>query len=351
MQAVNGAEKPEEQIAALDKFAQAHADSKFMPCVDEYYTITYFKLNNFDKVIEYGEKGLASNYKDGMLILNVLKGYVGSGKVADSAFDIIIEAPDVIKAESNPSRPPSVSDADWKKALEDYASTAKDETDYVVYAFYQLIPRVSDSNKRIEQLDKFVKGFPDQADTAQVDYAYFMAYNMANKPDKSAEYGEKTIAKDPNNLMAYNLMAYSYAIGRTNPDKGFEYAKKAADLAQQMKKPEGLSDAQFKHNQDGQLGMAHLTMGYVYFTRAGKTKKLKPAIDELKTAVDLLDGNPELQGQTLYYLAYAYESGIPANHRAAIDALSKGTTLQTSWKPQIDDLLGKVKKAAGPASE
>jgi len=48
MQAVNGADKPEEQIAALDKYAQAHADAKFMPCVDEYYTMVYLKLNNYD---------------------------------------------------------------------------------------------------------------------------------------------------------------------------------------------------------------------------------------------------------------------------------------------------------------
>lgn len=63
MQAVNGAEKPEEQIAALDKFAAANPDSRFMPCVDEYYTMVYLKLNNFDKVVEYGEKGLAGKYK------------------------------------------------------------------------------------------------------------------------------------------------------------------------------------------------------------------------------------------------------------------------------------------------
>src|SRR5947209_13313728 len=47
MQAVNGAENPQEQVAALDKYAQAHGDSKFMPCAEEYYTIVYSKLNDF----------------------------------------------------------------------------------------------------------------------------------------------------------------------------------------------------------------------------------------------------------------------------------------------------------------
>jgi tetratricopeptide (TPR) repeat protein len=349
MQAVNGAEKPEEQIAALDKYAQEHPDSKFMPCVDEYYTITYLKLNNYDKVIEYGEKGLASNYKDVMLMLNLLKGYVASGKVADAAFDVINQAPDLITAESKPARPPNVSNADWQKALEDYAGQAKDEVAYVAYAFLQLVPRVSDPNKRIEQLDKFVKTFPDDAakNAGQINFDYFIAYKMANKPDKAIEYGEKTIATDPNNLVAHNLLAYDYAIGRTNPDKAADYAKKAIELAQQMKKPEGLSDAQFKQEQDNQLGMAHLSLGYATFTRevAARSKRLGPAIEELKTAEELLAANPELQGQALYYLGYAYESGAPVNHKAAIEALSKATSLQSSWRAPADELLAKVKKA------
>jgi hypothetical protein len=352
MQAVNGADKPEEQVAALDKYAQEHADSKFMPCVYEYYTMTYLKLNNYDKVVEYGEKGLASNYKDAMLMLNILKGYVGSGKVADSVFDVINQAPDVIKAESKPTKPSTVSDAEWQKALEENAAQAKDELAYVVYAFLQLIPRVSDPNKRIERLDSFAKTFPEEAqkNAAQINFVYFLAYsNVANKPDKVMEYGEKTIAADPNNLVAHNLLAYDYAVGRTNPDKAVDYAKKAIDLAQQMKKPEGLSDVQFKQEQDNQLGMAHLSLGYATFTRlvAAKSKKLQPAIDELKTAADLLGANPELQGQALYYLGYAYESGAPVNHKGAIEALNKAASLQSSWKAPADDLLAKVKKAAG----
>jgi len=355
MQAVNGAEKPEDQIAALDKYAQAHADAKFMPCVDEYYTMAYLKLNNYDKVVEYGEKGLATKYKDVMLVINTLKGYVASGKVADSAFEIISTAPALITEESKPSRPPSVSDADWQKALEENATQAKDELAYVVYANLQLIPRVTDPSKRIELFDQFAKAFPDDAakNAGQINFEYFKAYQMLNKPDKAIEYGEKTVAADPNNLDAYNFLAYAYSIGRTNPDKAVEDAKKSIALAQQLKKPDSLTDAQFKQAQNNELGMAHLSLGYVEFTRAAtsKSKKLGPAIEDLKTAADLLDANPELQAQSLYYLGYAYESGYPANHRGAIEVLSKAAALQSSWKSQADDLLGKVKKAAKDASE
>jgi hypothetical protein len=58
-----------------------------------------------------------------------------------------------------------------------------------------------------------------------------------------------------------------------------------------------------------------------------------------------------LQGQALYYLGYAYESGAPVNHKGAIEALDKAASLQSSWKAPADDLLAKVKKASSKASE
>ena len=83
MLAVNGAENPQDQIAALEKFAQAHADSKFLPCVYEYLTSANVKLNNLDKAIEWGEKDVAASYADLNLTINLLKTYVGSGKAGD----------------------------------------------------------------------------------------------------------------------------------------------------------------------------------------------------------------------------------------------------------------------------
>jgi len=349
MQAVNGAEGPQEQIAALDKYAEAHSDSKFMPCVHEYYTLAYLKLNNYDKVIEHGEKGLSSDYQDMMLILNVLKAYVASGKISDTVFDIIMKAPDQIKAETNPPKPPNVSDAEWQKALEELAAQASDEVGYATYAFFQLLPRVTDPAKRLEALDKFVKAFPEaeSKNAAQISYAYFIAYKMANQPDKAIEYGEKAVAADPSNTVAFNLLAYDYAFAQPNPDKAEQYARKALELAQAMKKPEGLSDEQFKSEQNNQLGMAHLTLGYAAFVKAGKTKKVGPAIDELKMASDLLEANPALQGQALFYLGNAYEFQYPANHKGAIEALAKASDLPGPWQGPAKDLLAKVKKAAG----
>jgi tetratricopeptide (TPR) repeat protein len=348
MLAINGAEKPEDQIAALDKFTQANADSKFMNCANEYYTIAYLKLGNFDKAIEYGEKDLAANYQDLSLLVNLTKAYVGAGKATDQAFALIANAPDQIKKETSPAHPSNASDADWQKIQQDAAELAKDVTAYMGYAFFQLLPRVTDPAKRITLLGQFEKAYPDAGSqyAAQINYQYFMAYEMAGQNDKADPYGEKALTTDANNVQVLNLVAYDYANLRTNLEKATDYAKKVVTLVPAMKKPEGQTDDQFKAEQNNQLGMAHLTLGYVSFQKAAlaKTRRVAPAIQELKAAGDLLSGNP-LQGAALYYLANCYEYQVPPSHRDALEALNKAVAIQSPWQAPARDLLAKVKVA------
>jgi len=344
--AYNGAENPQEQIAALDKFVQEQPDSKFLPCAHEYYTMAYMKLSNYDKVIEYGEKGLAE-HQDVMLMMNVTKAYVASGKVSDTALETVLKAAEQIKTESTPSRPTAMGDEEWQKTVEETAGQAKDWRAYMEYAFFQFLQREPDGNKRAQWLDRFVQAYPESPNAAQINFNYFLAYKLANNPAKLDEYGEKAVAADPENVGTLNLVADDYVTRQTNLDKAETYAKKVLGLAPAMKKPEGLTDEQFKTVQDSQLGFAHLTLASIAFQRGIKTKKIGPAIQEFKVAIDLLSPNPELQSRALFYLGWAYEAGTPANHKGAMEALTRAVSLATSWQAQAQDLLAKVKKAVG----
>ena len=318
MLAVNGAENPAAQIAALDKFEQAHPDSKFIPCANEYYASISLKQNSFDKAIEYGEKNMAANYQDLNLFLTLMRAYVGAAKASDAAFDVINKVPDQVKTEVVPVRPKEASDADWDKIQKDAAELAKDSRAYAVYAFFQLLPRVPEAAKRNQLMDNFIKTYPEAEKdyAAQLNNAYFDAYWAQSNLDKSVEFGEKAVAADPNNVQIFNSLAFVYAFGKSPAqlDKASDDAHKALALAENLKKPDGVDDATFKREQSNQLGMAQLTLGYGAFMRAQKTKKLQPAIEQLKVAASNLDNNPALQGQALYYLAYAYELGYPPSH-------------------------------------
>lgn len=345
--AYNGAESPQEQIAAIDKFMQEHADSKFVPCALEYYTMAHLKLNNYDKVIEYGEKAIALGHHDVMTSLNLAKAYVASGKVSDAAFGAILGAPEVILKEGTPSRGTKLSDEEWKKELEDATAQAADWRAYMEYAFFQLIQRETDGNKRMQWLDKFTAAYPESRNKGQISFNYFLAAKIANDAAKSDEYGDKAIADNPENVSALNLVADDFATRQTKLDQAEQYAQKAVTLIPTQSKPEGVPDDQFKASQDTQLGMAHLTLGYIAFQRGAKTKKVAPAIDLFKKASDLLTTNPQLQGRALFYLGYAFEVLYPPNHKGAIDALTRSAALASPWQGQAQELLGKVKKAAG----
>ncbi|HTS70000.1 MAG TPA: hypothetical protein VMO17_13545 [Terriglobia bacterium] len=351
MLAVNGADNPKEQLDALDAYAKDHADSKFTPCVDEYYATVDFKLKDYDKSIEYGEKDLAANYQDLNLLLTLMRAYAASTKVSDAIFAAINKVPDQVKTEIGaPARPAKATDEEWAKMQKDSEELGKDSHDYAVWAFFQLLPRVTDPAKQVQIMDAFVKTYPEaeKDNAAQLNNAYFQAYQRQGNLEKTVEYGEKTVAADPNNVVVLNTLGLIEAFYLPQPsvDKAAGYAQKALAAAQGLKKPEGVDDAAFKKEQENQLGMAHLTLGYSALMKAKPATKLAPIIEELKNSSELLDGNPGLQGQALYYLAFAYEKQYPANHQGAMVALNKAVTLPGPFQGQSQALLAKVKAAA-----
>lgn len=344
MLAVNGADNPQDQIAALDKYAAEHANAPAITCVNELYTATYLKQNDFAKAIAAGEKDLAANYLDGDLAVNLAKAYVGSGQAADNAFAVIAKAPDVIKAEANPPRPSNANDAEWQSNLQAWAENAKQERAYMEYAFFQLLGRVPDANKRIEYLDAFSKAYADSANLGGVYAQYVVAYTGLNNAARADEYAEKAVAASPGDVATLNLVADNYATRQAHLDKAEADAKKALDLAAAMKKPDGVSDADFRAEQNLQLAAAHLTLGYVAFQRGTATHKVAGAIQELKTASDLAKRDPALHARALYYEGYACEVLSPPNHHAAAEALSEAASLQSPWQGPSQALLAKIPK-------
>jgi hypothetical protein len=69
-----------------------------------------------------------------------------------------------------------------------------------------------------------------------------------NKP-KIAEYGDKAISKDPENVSALLRVSRNYATERTNLPKAQEYAEKAKTILATMRTqptPTGQTEAQWK---------------------------------------------------------------------------------------------------------
>ncbi len=349
MLAVNGTDDPNAKVAALEKFTQQHQDSSYLHCAEQLLTKSYVKLKQYDQAIAAGQKAVAAGYLDVPFLEDLLQAYLASGKNSEDALALIMKAPAQIKAETVVPRNASESDAQYAAAQKSATERAKNDTDYMVYAFFGLLSRVTDPSQQIKMLDQFTQAYPEvaQKQAGELNYRYAVAYTQSNQPEKADDYAEKAIAAEPDNVQALNLVAYDYALRRrVNQAKAAEYATKALTLVPQMKKPEGLSDEAFKSQQDTQEGMAHLTIGFLDLQKTGAAHHTAGAIRELKQAAELLSAIPEFQGEAYYFLGYSYEADYPPQHRSAMAALEQAIKIQNSMQGQARELLAKIRSVA-----
>jgi tetratricopeptide (TPR) repeat protein len=349
MLTVNGTNDPNAKIAALEKFTQDHQNSTYLHCAEQLLTKSYLKLKQYDQAIAAGQKAVAAGYLDPSFLEDLLQAYMASGKAGSEAFAVIMKAPAPIKAELAVTRSTTESDAQYEAAKKAAAQRAQGDTDYMVYAFFRLLPAVTDANQAVKVLDQFSQAYPEAAkkQAGQLNYRYAVAYTQINQVAKADEYAEKAIAADPNNIEALNLVAFDYALRRrTNEAKAAEYAKKVLTLLPTRKKAEGVADEAFKAQQDTQEGMAHLTLGFLDLQRTGASHHTAGAIKELKQASELLSAIPGLQGEAYYFLGYSYEADYPPQHRLAMAALEQTIKIQNPMQDQARALLAKIRSVA-----
>ena len=348
MLAVNGTDDPNTKVATLEKFTQEHQDSSYLHCAEQLITKYDVKLKQYDQAIATGQKAVAAGYLDVSFLEDLLQAYLATGKPTNEAFDLIMKAPAQIKAEAMVPRNTTESDAQYAAAQKSAMERATNNTNYMVYAFFGLLPRVADPSQQIKLLDQFAQAYPEvaQKQAGQLNYRYAVAYTQSNQIEKADDHAEKAIAAEPDNVQALNLVAYDYALRRrTQQAKAAEYARKALTLIPQMKKPEGLSDEAFKSQQETQEGMAHLTIGFLDLQKTGAAHRTAGAIRELKQAAELLSAIPELQGEAYYFLGYSYEANYPPEHRSAIIALEHAIKIQNSMQGQARELVAKIRRA------
>jgi hypothetical protein len=116
---------------------------------------------------------------------------------------------------------------------------------------YTKIEAEKNSDAKLALLLDFEKRFPN-TNGRTLATVYMMAMDIYSEKDeraKIAEYGDKAIAKDPNNVSALLRVSRNYANEKTNVAKALEYAEKAKTLIGGMRSqpaPTGQTDAQWK---------------------------------------------------------------------------------------------------------
>jgi tetratricopeptide (TPR) repeat protein len=171
-------------------------------------------------------------------------------------------------------------------------------------AAYQTFQAVNwnDSAKRIEVGEAFLLKYPESRYKSPIYGALANAYMYAGNMQKMLEYGEKEIAREPNDVSTLALLGQNLPRRWNSSDpnamqllaKAEQYSKKAIEITPTLPKPENMTDEAFASAKNQTLAMAHSGLGLVY-VRQGKNAD---AIPELEKAVKI----DPVQDPTNYYL-------------------------------------------------
>jgi hypothetical protein len=142
---------------------------------------------------------------------------------------------------------------------------------------YTKIEAEKNADARLALLLDFEKKFAN-TNNRTLATIYMMAmdiYSDKNDGAKIAEYGDKAISKDPENVSALLRVSRNYSAERTNLAKAVEYAEKAKTLLGSMRNqpaPTGQTDAQWKQWLDLNVQSADQYSSYAKMLqeRAGK---------------------------------------------------------------------------------
>ena len=129
------------------------------------------------------------------------------------------------------------------------------------------IEAAQDKDAKLALLLDFEKQFPNTG-AKTLATVFLMAMDIYSEKDsksKIAEYGDKAIAKDPENVSALLRVSRNYASEKTNLAKAVEYAEKAKSIIGNMRNqpaPTGQSDEQWKQSLDANLQSAEQYASY-----------------------------------------------------------------------------------------
>jgi hypothetical protein len=134
-------------------------------------------------------------------------------------------------------------------------------------AAYEKIEAEKNSDAKLALVLDFEKNFAtvNQKVMANIFLMAMDIYAEKDNKSKTAEYGDKAIAKDPENVSALLRVSRNYSTERTNLPKAVEYAEKAKGIIATMRKdpvPLGQTEDQYKAWLDANASAADQMASY-----------------------------------------------------------------------------------------
>jgi len=307
------------RIALLDALRKS-TPAAAAPFLDEVYASAYYSAKDYPKAIEWGEKVLATHPDDAETLATLVN---AAAQLKDTT-RLLGYAADVQAAAK------MAGDTEYAKSNRDLAAKT---LPFVEYSSYQGVQAAADPEQQVALAAKFFTALPESQSAAAV--GQIAAQALGKLPLAAAQSsGEALVAKSPDNVPLLLTLAGLDSDKGKGADlaRGIAHARHAIELLKTQTAPAGAVCV---------LGYAYNTIGYTYM-RQEQTGK---AIEEFKTARDLVAANPQMNAIVLYRLAYAY--AVAKQYRAAKPVVGACIQLHGVTEAQCKELAGKIARAGG----
>jgi tetratricopeptide (TPR) repeat protein len=326
---IYAATDPAAKIALLDKFMADLGKGDFELVGDQIYVATYLEQKNYPKVYEYGEKVLKLDPTDFGTLAKMVQAADESGDTA-KIFGFGERAGKIL-TEYNAS---AAADDNAKAVKAQVLQENSADISRVEYSMYSAAAKSTAPLEKAVLMERYAAAFPDSPFTKDARDSEAVAYLQAQKSDKMVEAAQKNLVADPDDVSMLILLA-DYWSEKGTPaqlDKSAQFAQKALDDLATAKKPDGVSDDDWKNHLAIQQGLAYSAMGMVYVNK-GKNPQ---AVDAFKKASPLLKTDTVSYGRNLYRLGFTLakmrrlpEAKVVLNQAVAVDSPYKGLAKQT----------------------
>jgi tetratricopeptide (TPR) repeat protein len=332
---------PSQKLALIDQFAQAHTEPDYQFLADEQYVNYYISAKQYDKAFEYGDKLFAIDPDNYGNAVNMIRAANEKGDT-EKLFAYGEKACAIIQR-YKASPPPEGTDADtWARTKTEKLASIKDNQTYVLQSLLSAAYNVKDTGQKAAYFERLVKMAPGTPEGDQALTMAAVSYQQAGNRAKMLEVANGVLAKDADNIGMLLLLADDYSERGEQLDKAETYAKKAASLADTVKKPEGYTDEQWTNQTSMQKGLALSALGMVDIQKKLNTQ----AVDNLTKAAPLLKPNPAIYARNQFRLGYAYlnlKKNADAK-QAFTDAASVDSPYKEKAQQKITEIAAARKK-------
>jgi tetratricopeptide (TPR) repeat protein len=340
LRAINAATDPAQKLALIDKFAAGPGQGEMALIADDLYVNYYLSQKNYDQVFEYGDKLFALDPDNFTNAVNMVRAASEKGDV-EKLLDYGEKAGAILQRYKASPPPAGVPAENWEDQKKQTLASNRDGITYVVETVYNGMYHTQDPGQRATRLVRFAQSFPDSPYANVAMGVAATSYQQAQNVPKMLETADGLLAKDPNNLGMLLLLSDYYSEKGEQLGKAEEYAKKAASLADSAKKPDGVTDEQWKRETALQKGLALSALGQINLQK----KENAQAVENLQAAAPLLKSDDASYGRNQYRLGFAYLNLKKTAEAKA--ALAEAASAKGPYQSLAQD---KLKSLGGPAT-